>query len=306
MVGRSPVYSDDRRVTGDWVEQYADIVAQPVLPDRWPWAIAIDELEIRLLDFRPDGSRVQRGSDAYTIMAVVGYENADARGRLWRLCARPSSSEADWATVFDELPGNPVVLVMDGAHGGRKAAEARWENLRSYRCAWHLEERARRWLRRAGHKTNASVLWRLLARQTAEGKRPCDIFLDPWAYLTFRLALREARQAEPNNAELATLQAQLDKERTDIWRVLTEPHQPLTIATVEETLDQVRRLLGDRARLFENLPRLNCLLKLVHLHLLRLDDPTVYARLLRDNHQAHHGSPPPRRKHDGAGLAFAA
>jgi hypothetical protein len=47
MVGKSPVYSDDRRVTGDWVEQYADIVARPLLPERWPWAIAIDELEIR-------------------------------------------------------------------------------------------------------------------------------------------------------------------------------------------------------------------------------------------------------------------
>jgi hypothetical protein len=32
----------------------------------------------------------------------------------------------------------------------------------------------------------------------------------------------------------------------------------------------------------------------------------VYARLLRDNHQAHHGSPPPRRRRDGAGLTFAA
>jgi hypothetical protein len=72
---------------GDWVEQYADIVAQPLLPDRWPWAIAIDELEIRLL-VPARWQRPAGGGDASTIMAVVGYENAD---------------------------GEPAVLVMDGA-----------------------------------------------------------------------------------------------------------------------------------------------------------------------------------------------
>jgi hypothetical protein len=36
-------------------------------------------------------------------------------------------------------------------------------------------------------------------------------------YLTFRLALRETREVEPNSTRLATLEAQLDKERTDIW-----------------------------------------------------------------------------------------
>ena len=68
------------------------------------------------------------------------------------------------------------------------------------------------------------------------------------------------------------------------------------------TRDQVSRLLGDRARLFENLARLNCLLNLVHLHLLGLDDPAAYARLMRENHLRHEGSAPPRRAIDGAGF----
>jgi len=123
----------------------------------------------------------QRGSDAYTIMAVVGYENADAHGRLWRLWARASGRGADWRPSLMSSPATPRSSSWTAFRGGRRAAHARWEDLRSYRCAWHLEERARRWLRRAEHKTNASVLWRLLARQTAEGKRPCDVFLDPWA-----------------------------------------------------------------------------------------------------------------------------
>jgi len=63
-----------------------------------------------------------------------------------------------------------------------------------------------------------------------------------------------------------------------------------------------RAAAGDRARLFENLARLNCLLQLVHLHILGLDDPATYARLLRENHVRYDGTPPPRRLIDGAGF----
>jgi len=66
-------FSDDRRMTGDWVGQHAEIVAAPLLPDRWPKIVAIDELEVRLLRFRPDGTRVQRGR---------GGLHSDGRGRL--------------------------------------------------------------------------------------------------------------------------------------------------------------------------------------------------------------------------------
>jgi hypothetical protein len=74
------------------------------------------------------------------------------------------------------------------------------------------------------------------------------------------------------------LESSLDGEREQIWRKLGEPHKPLSIASVEEKLDQVQRTLGDRARLFGNLPRLNHLLQLVQLHLSRLDDhqPTTH------------------------------
>lgn len=122
--GATRQFSEDRRMTGDWVAQYADIVAAPLLPERWPKIIAVDELEVRLLRFRPDGTRVQRGGEAYTVMGVIGYENEDAKGRLWRLAARASSAQADWASVFAELPGKPEVLICDGASEGRHGAQA--------------------------------------------------------------------------------------------------------------------------------------------------------------------------------------
>jgi len=170
-----------------------------------------------------------------------------------------------------------------------------------YRCAWHREERARKRLAKAGYRSNSEPLVRLLQRRTATGRVPCDIFTDPFAYLTFRLALRE-ETARTGLADLVTLERTLNADADLIWRELHEWHKPRTIGAVEEALDRVSHLLGDRARLFGNLPRLNELLKLIQLHLLRLDDPNDYARILRENHLAHRGTPPPRRRHDGAGL----
>jgi hypothetical protein len=121
--------------------------------------------------------------------------------------------------------------------------------------------------------------------------------------LTFRLALRQ-ETARTGLADLVALERTLNADTDLIWRELHEWHKPRTIGAVDEAIDRVSHLLGDRARLFGNLPRLNELLKLIQLHLLRLDDPNNYARILRENHLAHAGSPPPRRRHDGAGLRF--
>lgn len=107
---------------------------------------------------------------------------------------------------------------------------------------------------------------------------------------------------KPGLADLVALERSLNADTDLVWCELHEWHKPRTFSAVEESLDRVRHLLGARARLFGNLPRLNELLALVQLHLLRLDDPNAYARILRENHITHAGTPPPRRQHDSAGL----
>lgn len=62
---RVRVFSTDRRMTADWVDQYAAILGDALLPTRWPYSIAVDEWEVRTIRFRDDGTRVQRGGDAY-------------------------------------------------------------------------------------------------------------------------------------------------------------------------------------------------------------------------------------------------
>ncbi len=72
--------------------------------------------------------------------------------------------------------------------------------------------------------------------------------------MCFRRALLAAIGAEPGNVELWQLKASLVDQHEDIVGRIWVPHRPLTIGAAEEKLDQVRRLLGDRARLFDNPP----------------------------------------------------
>lgn len=147
--------------------------------------------------YREDGTRVQRGSDHYVVMAVVGYANSRDPGRVWKLAARPGNSKADWDTVFAEFDpcGDrpPSILVADGAWGAWNARgrAGRTSGAIAAPDVRHREERARKRLAQAGYRANSEVLVRLLQRRTPSGRVPCDVFTDPFAYLTFRLALRD-------------------------------------------------------------------------------------------------------------------
>lgn len=72
-------YSADWRAGGDWVSQYAPIVAAPFLPTEWPPAIAVDSFQVRVPLKRADGTPVQRGANHYAILGVVGYERPGGR-----------------------------------------------------------------------------------------------------------------------------------------------------------------------------------------------------------------------------------
>ena len=72
-------------------------------------------------------------------------------------------------------------------------------------------------------------------------------------------------------------------------------HWPRDIKHLEERLATIQRRLGERRRMFRNLHRLNCVLMLMLLELRGEASVSAWARILRDNHRAHEGKPPPRR-----------
>lgn len=73
-------------------------------------------------------------------------------------------------------------------------------------------------------------------------------------------------------------------------------HWPRDLKHLEERLATIQTRLGERRRMFRNLHRLNCVLTL---ELWGEASVSAWARILRDNHRAHEGKPPPRRLHDG-------
>lgn len=49
----------------------------------------------------------------FVVMAAWGYETGDTKGRLWKLEARPTDQNTDWADFLAALPGRPASVVCD-------------------------------------------------------------------------------------------------------------------------------------------------------------------------------------------------
>ena len=119
-----------------------------------------------------------------------------------------------------------------------------------------------------------------------------------------------ADQPGTNVATPAKVDPKLAKGIDDIvkWRrrnreaingLLPRTHWPRDIKHLEERLATIQTRLGERRRMFHNLHRLNCVLTLMLLELRGEASVSAWARILRENHRAHEGKPPPRRLHEG-------
>ena len=80
---------------------------------------------------------------------------------------------------------------------------------------------------------------------------------------------------------------------------MPQTHWPRDLKHLEERLATIQTRLGERWRMFRNLHRLNCVLTLMLLELRGEASVSAWARILRENHRAHEGKPPPRRLHEG-------
>lgn len=79
--------SRDWRMAGDWVPQYTDIIANELLPTKWPRMIAVDSFDVRVTAFKEDGTPKQKGELLYSVFGAVGYEHFGQPGTLWHLRA---------------------------------------------------------------------------------------------------------------------------------------------------------------------------------------------------------------------------
>ena len=151
-------------------------------------------------------------------------------------------------------------------------------------------------MRRAGLYNNRRRLYEVLRE---------DMFWQPARWDHFERVFARYR-----NADLSKVDPKLAKGIDDIvkWRrrnreaingLLPRTHWPRDIKHLEERLATIQTRLGERRRMFRNLHRLNCVLTLMLLELRGEASVSAWARILRENHRAHEGKPPPRRLHEG-------
>lgn len=294
-------YSRNGRMAGDWVPQYAPVIVDAmrergVLPTHWPQTITADSFDVRVKALRPNGRPLQGGRSIYHVFVAVGYPEGQKGGRLWHVAAFPKNNERCWAEFFGQLHGEPEVLVADRDANLRRGAERAFLNTQYFPCTWHLMETVREVLWRAQMNSSNELLYRLV--------RP-DTFADPWAWVAFRRTLNDYLSGEHQHFTFRQIDGLLSVHRwvqrnePEIQRCLFTAHRPDSNGLAEEHLRMLGAKLGDRRRNFRNLPRLNWLLKLMMLHQLDEADEDDWALILRDNHLAHDGKPPPRRYTDG-------
>jgi hypothetical protein len=290
--------SRDGRLGRDWVSQYGELIASHYLPTRWPKAIAVDSFDVRVPGFDPHGNPLRKGRYLYTVIAAVGYSAGSYRGQLWHAAAFPGESEREYRDFFREFGGQPEIVVCDGSWAIRNAAAWAFPQAQVFPCAWHQFNRLRQHLRHAGLWNRRRLIYRLL-RDQGRVFSSLARWQELERVLERYLAADRSRLSPQQAAALGAIGRWLDRNRDLIGESAAAFYWPTTISHLEEHLDTIGSRLGDRRRAFRNLHRLNCLLKLFLIQLRGEASASAWARVLRENHRAHDGKPPPRRLYDG-------
>jgi hypothetical protein len=145
---------------------------------------------------------------------------------------------------------------------------------------------------------------RLLWRMTTP-----SAFSNPAAYLCFRRALdaylnSRASRATPRQVQTITkLERWIQSNEEMIALSLAHNHWPVSTGALEEPLRRIRASFTDRRFGLRNLDRLDDLLSLMAIQINGDANARTWAKILRENHRDHAGTPPPRRLVDNPALA---
>jgi hypothetical protein len=166
--------SRDGRITGDWVSQYASILAEHYLPASWPRALILDKLPLHARDTSSPTKRPS-GRALFNIFAAASY--VGDRALLWRLEVIRGRSERDWKHFLSALPGRPHWVVCDRDQAMIKAVEELWPGVRIYACVAHLRQNVEQILVDGKLFDRRRVLVKALDQ---------SVFSKPEAYAAFR------------------------------------------------------------------------------------------------------------------------
>jgi hypothetical protein len=265
----------------DWVEVFAPVVFEPCRPRAWPesGSLLLDDLPFRVRDPRSGGHRT-----AFRVLAAMGYERQ--RPKLWRLEARTTKSQADWAAFLAALPGAPPRIVCDSDLGLTNAAEARFPDAELYFCEWHLRHALERLLGniRREEPQHRAAIDELLPDTEAAFAGPSH--WKPFAERVHAAGIPRACEWLDGTGRLVEDQFQMRGPRQT-----RAQDTPLSTSPLEAFLDPIRAAIKPRAHGLKNRERTNRMLMLIQLHANRQDDLSAYVRRIRDCLEANQGRP---------------
>jgi hypothetical protein len=179
------------------------------------------------------------------------------------------------------------------------AVAATWPNAKVYPCAHHLRANVEAILREGGLFDRRRAIVRALHART---------FIDPATYAAFRAVAARYLASDLSKATARQQQAMvklarwLTSNEAAIVRSLVEKHWPVTVGAIERPLREMKNAIYDRRANLKNLQRVEHLLTLAQLRQMGHADERRWAAVLRTNHLAHDGAPPPRRQFDDPAL----
>ncbi len=241
------------------------------------------------------------------MLAALSYvgKGKDRRAVLWRVSVSRRANQAAWEEFFEQLGGEPTFITCDRDDAMLNAIAATWPDAKVYPCVSHLQANVEAILRKGGLWDRRRALVRLLSDDSVFN---LQIFNDPAKYAQFRLvALRYLRSelSKLNEKQLdaiVKLRRWIDANADAIVRSLVEAHWPVSVGALERALRGVKNSIYDRRANLKNMQRVGHLLVLAQLHQMGHADERQWAAVLRKNHLAHDGAPPPRRTVDDPAL----
>jgi hypothetical protein len=253
------------QTVAEWMGEFVPVVAKRHAETEWPETIVLDSTEYQDTNVRTGEQR-----QLFAVLAVWGYPSGDGKGRLWRFTAVPRDTADAWAEFLAELPGKPALVVCDRDLAIIGGVQRRWGKGKNvvpiHLCEHHMFARGVDALERDG-VAYGDPLRELLnvAFQSLAGWDAFDaaVAADSRAVNGRRWVKHWRKRMRVQTARRASLPAHYAN------------------GAVEDPLKMVRQVIDRRKFAFRNRARMNLLLELVRLRVLRADSVRTYAEDIR-------------------------
>lgn len=294
------------QLVANWVEVFAPVIWAAYTPTSWPEWLVMDAVPFEV-KAKPPGMSSKSKIEAFTVLAVVGYERPGAPSKAWWLQTCRTETQAAWRGVFSQLPGTPKLVVSDdtqkaipavGASFPRPGDPAPEVRL----CEWHLRRNVAEKLPDSivpPRRFSVSVEERATP---AERHHPIRVALDsafntPTTWAQFERLVRD-EAALTGGLTGAVHWFDLHSQKVAQQIANRAPHGPRSVGPVEELIRKVKRNLGYRSSNFGNKARTNSLLRLMTLEHNGDADERAWAEFIRAHLHSHGGRPTDQRLHD--------